>query len=169
MDFCHNWVKRWQLFGKRNSYGHYGIFLQLPDSESLLAPSLLLEWASQGRKTRAKNIELLWSTSDRNVFTKQNCQHSFAMTYRGHNMEALWGGRGCIKMEARTSGIQFEFLGEVNQRISQMSSELRNSQSAKQGSNSEKEDTQYFKWYSNKSCQIQPDKIRTNLISSNLA
>ena len=48
------------------------------------------------------------------------------------------GGRGGIKMVARMSGIQFEFLGEVNQRISQMSGELRNFQLAKQGSNSAK-------------------------------
>ena len=41
-------------------------------------------------------------------------------------------------MVARMSGIQFKFLGEVNQRISQMSSELKNFQWAKQRSNSAK-------------------------------
>ena len=50
------WVKRWQLFRKRNIYG---IFLQVSDSENLGPPSLLLEWASQGREARAQNIEQL--------------------------------------------------------------------------------------------------------------
>ena len=58
-------------------------------------------------------------------------------------------------------GIQFEFLGEVNQRISQLSSELRNTQARIQFS---QEDPLHLKWYSN---TILSDPSRQNPNQSN--